>query len=200
MAKTVKTAVDTNKVSTDGAVIARMIDNIKTASASLKTKISIAAASCVMHAIKHGDITLGLSLITALSEAEGDKKGATPWRTNALRDWFVAEGPFSVVENAKGKKELQYDDAKAKKLTKIMSADEARFGTQLVRNPFWLAKPEPEYAGFDFDAELAKLRARAKKAAAEKDEAKKAKIKMGSFEAFEAAAANGFATEAVIVH
>lgn len=180
-------AVNTGKVSTDGAVIVKMIDEIKTANASIKTKISIAAASCVMHAIKHGDITLGLSLITALSAADGDKKGATPWRTNALRSWFIAEGPFSVTKDAKGKDELAYDDAKAKKLAKIMAPDEARFGGTLVRNPFWLAKPEADFKPFDYDKELARINRQAADyqkgtgKAAKLTPEQKAQIKLGSY-------------------
>lgn len=178
--------------------LVKRIAFIKTASGKLKTEIALAAALCVMHAVKFGDITLGLSLIAALSENEGEKKGATPWRTNALRDWFVAEGPFAVSEvptgdKGKTKKALVYSAAKAEKLKLIMDADEARFGGNLVRNPFWLAKPEPEFTGFDFDAEFAKLLAKAKtfedkSKSAEMPEEKKAKIKLGRYQQIAAAA------------
>lgn len=199
-AKASTAKVNLNAVSTDSAIIVKMIDNVKKISTSAKTAISITAASCVMHAIKNGDITLGRSLLDTLSASEGDKRGATPWRTNALRDWFVKEGPFSVKEKEDGKKgkELVYDDKKAKHLAKIMNADEARFGSALVRNPFWLAKPEPEYQGFDFDTEFARLMAKAKKASEITDADKKAKVKLGAYNAVLAAKGRGW--DAATVH
>lgn len=55
---------------------------------TLQADIHVAAVSCLVHADKHGDITLAVKLVEAVPSLA---------RKNALRDWFIAHGKFSYL-------------------------------------------------------------------------------------------------------
>lgn len=188
----------TFSLTTDGATIDRMIAVIGKTSETFKQQIATCAAACIMHAIEHSGIEKCNALLKALSAA--DASGKTPWRTNALRDWYIAEGPVKVIEvpteNGKTKKELAFDAGKRAKLKKIMDADQKRFASGLQAKPFWVLKPEKEFEGFDFDKELGKLFAKADRLGknTKLTDDQKALIKFGSMAKVRAAFEGGSAT------
>lgn len=119
-----------------------LIDSIANRGKKLDTDIHRAAVSVLVHAVKHGDITLADRLRSALP-ASG--------RKNALTAWFCAYGPFAVGE----KDQLLY-----RKL------DDGEFNvTAAIAEPFWQYAPEPKFVPFDLKAELQKLVKKAQKAA-----------------------------------
>jgi hypothetical protein len=188
-------------VSSDGATIDRMTIAFLKTGETWKNQAAIIAASCVLHAIEHSDITKGLVLIKGL---EADASGKHPWRLNALREWFVKEGPYKVekvpTENGKTRDELKFDAGKRAALKSKMDADWKHFASGLQSRPFWIAKPEPEFKAFDFDAELKKLIAKGEAYSAGKGKAskltpeQKAQIKLGSLPKIRAAFEGGSAT------
>lgn len=120
--------------------IAKAITSISTRGKSLDKDVHIAAVSCLIHADKHGDVTLATKLVAALPNSS---------RKNALRDWFLAFGKFTWdTEN----KQFAYNKA-ATTLT-----------NEAIAMPFWEFKPEPEYKPFDINAAIQQVISRATKA------------------------------------
>lgn len=147
---------------TGASGIRKAIKEIGRTSETIRTKIALVAAQCVVHAIEHGDVTLA----TELTEAMGDG-----WRINSLRQWFIDFGPFVWAEvetvdelgNKKVKKAFKLNRSRREELLPIITSDLPKFGTSLMATPFWVYKPEPEFKPFDMLAELTKVLTRAKK-------------------------------------
>ena len=122
------------------------IDSIKTRGKSLEKDIHVAAVSCLVHADKHGDITLAEKLVQAVPSLA---------RKNALRDWFIAHGKFNY-------------DAKSKSFTYDKTSE--TLVEEATVTPFWEFKPEVEYKPFDLDAAVQTVLKRAVKAMERGDE------------------------------
>ena len=125
----------------DGAkAIDTAIKSIATRGKTLERDIHVAAVSCLVHADKHGDVTLAQKLVEAVPSLV---------RKNALRDWFQAHGKFGYDLQAKT---FTFD----KKGTTMI--DEA------IATPFWEFKQEAAYKGFDINAAVLQLVKRAENA------------------------------------
>lgn len=107
---------------------------------ALDKDIHAAAVSTMVHADKHGDVTLANKLIEALPSTA---------RKNALRYWFIAFGRFTY--NTEGKT-LGYNHAATTQTAKA------------TQTPFWQFKPEAEYVPFNAVQALESLLKRATKA------------------------------------
>lgn len=149
-------------VTDDAAELTAQIASIAERHATMKTDVARAAASCVLRAVKHGDITHALSLLAAL---EGG------WRLTTLTEWFIAKGPFAPEVNDAGKLtgKLAFDPAKRAELIAVHDASPIRFATELMRSPFWEWKPEKGIEGYDFGKVLSKLAKTAASKANNKD-------------------------------
>ena len=125
----------------DGAkAIDTAIKSINTRGKSLERDIHVAAVSCLVHADKHGDVTLAQKLVDAVPSLA---------RKNALRDWFIAHGKFDYDMTNKA---LTFN----KKGTTL--TDEA------IATPFWEFKQEAEYKPFNLEAAVLQLVKRAESA------------------------------------
>lgn len=142
-------------VTDNGTEIAKLIANIKKQNTNLLKRVAVAAASCVCHAIQHGDVSKADMLVDAL---EG-------WRRNDLRQWFLDNGPFMWVDKdengarIEGKFKL---NPETKDQFKQMYKREADvFMKNMLEIPFWIAKKEPEFKPFKLVDELMKVIAKA---------------------------------------
>lgn len=120
--------------------ISTAIASIAKRGKALDKDIHAAAVSTLIHADKHGDITLANKLIEALPASQ---------RKNALRDWFCTFGKFSYNTETK---------ALAFNREAVTMTDKA------TQTPFWVLKPEAEYVPLNVVKELERLIARAGKA------------------------------------
>lgn len=121
------------------AAIAGVIDD----SMKLQDRIHEVAVAIMLHTYKHADFSRAQTLVDGLG------KGV---RRSALVEWFKAAG-LKVSEQ-----EQKFNGFNAKKM-------EDKWGKCLAE-PWHTMKPENPFAGFDLDAELARLIAKAEKAMA----------------------------------
>ena len=113
------------KILTGADVINAAIKSIAKRGKAFDKDVHVAAVSTLVHADKHGDITLAQKLVDALPASQ---------RKNALRDWFLAYGKFSYdMQN----KAFTY---KKDAVTQLETA---------INTPFWEFKPEAAYVPFD---------------------------------------------------
>lgn len=153
MTKQTKTVKEPAFKLLDGAkAIDTAIKSIQTRGKSLEKDIHVAAVSVLVHADKHGDITLAQKLVDAVP---------TMARKNALRDWLLAHGKFSY-------------DAQNKTLTYNKGA--VTLVEEAIAMPFWEFKPEAEYVAFDINAAIAQLVKRAESAIAKGEVVPTAKL------------------------
>jgi len=97
------------------------IKSIATRGKRLERDIHVAAVACLVHADKHGDVTLAQKLVDAIPSLA---------RKNALRDWFIAHGKFDYDAT---NKTLAFN----KKGTTLVE--------EAIATPFWEFKQEAEY-------------------------------------------------------
>lgn len=109
-------------------------------SATLQDDIQTVAVAIMLHAYAHGDYTRAQSLVDGLG------KGI---RAKALVDWFHKAG-------------LNFEQDKG--FTGFNPAVMVKNFDFCKENKWYTMKPENPFAGFDLDAELAKLIAKAEKA------------------------------------
>lgn len=153
-------------LTTEGVVIKSMLANLAATTAELKLHSQIAFASCIMHAMKHGDTTLANVAQDAI-DAIGDAV-----RTNAVREYFVKVGPFYYDEDTK---KLRYSKQKAAALRPEFEADQAKFGTKIMSKHWTEFKPEAPFQGYSL---IGKMKADLKKAKKDlAEEGKKEKIR-----------------------
>lgn len=123
--KTAKKPIALVKVITDAAAINTAITSIGKRGKTLDRDMHTVAVSCLIHADKHGDITLANRLIEVMPKTA---------RTNALKDWFLAFGKFS------------YDaDNKCFAFNKTATTQTKA----AMATPFWEFKPEADYVALD---------------------------------------------------
>lgn len=133
----------------DGAVIGKMITDIKRRNSSLMQDIHVVAVSCILHVLyfvnEAGTFTGTTSVATHLCEVlDADK------RANSLRKWFEEVGPFRWDRTAKVFK-LNKTKAEAMRV-----ANEGEHAKQLLNGiTFWAFDPPKPYKGFDLRALIA---------------------------------------------
>jgi hypothetical protein len=154
------------KLTSDQKAIGQMIGEIGGTSKRLRELVNTCAMSCVWHAVEHGNATPASSLCEKLGEG---------WRLDALREWFIAYGPFKWNAD---KRSFYLNKDKLDEYKSEISSDLDTFLGRMESCPFWQFKPEPSFVGFDLEKELKKLRAKAEKAEIETDESRKAKIRI----------------------
>ena len=109
--------------------ILKAIGAIGKASAKLTKDVQSCAVECVIHAVKHGDVTLADQLVDAIG-----KQG----RKSSLRAWFEINGCMFI---AKGAKTFSYD-----KLHKLGKVDSPELREKLMAKPWEDAQPEAPVA------------------------------------------------------
>lgn len=159
-----------NAPTADGKIIKAMSAAYGKASKALHHQLAIYAASCIMHAVQHGQITPTLNMLNDMGDA---------LRKETMVKWLVTFGPFNVVDKtgedetgkkAKGKT-LGYDAKKATLLKAKLKKNAVTFGSELVKLPFYKwEKPADPFKGFDLEAQIKALLKRAE--SVEKDETK----------------------------
>jgi len=132
-------SITTKDLLTGKALTAAVTDVIKQGK-DFEQRLHLVACSAIQHSIKHHNTTPMDSLIRGITGAV---------RRNALIAWAVQFGECQPAEDGKGvehcKKEGDIEGGMAK--------------------PFWDFKPEAPFTAFDLGTELAKLVAKAEKAA-----------------------------------
>lgn len=131
--------IPTMKLLTGKALDKAIVDVIKQGK-DYEQQLHLVACSALQHSIKFHNVTPMDTLIRGLG-------GST--RKNALIAWAVQFGECKPSEDGKGVEH-------AKKEGDLSAA---------MDKPFWEFKPEAPFSPFDLGAELAKLVARAEKAA-----------------------------------
>lgn len=130
-------AAPTMTIKAMDAAIAGVIDD----SMKLQDRIHEVAVAIMLHCYKHADFSRAQVLVDGLGKG---------MRRKALVEWFQSAG-LKVNE-----KEQKFSGFNAKKM-------EDRWA-KCMAEPWYTMKPENPFAGFDLDAELAKLLKRAQKA------------------------------------
>ena len=125
------------------AQLDKAIDKVCVASKTLQSDIHDVAVAIMLHTYKHADFSRAQVLVDGLG------KGV---RRSALVEWFKAAG-LKVSEQ-----EQKFNGFNKAKM-------EDKWGKCLAE-PWHTMKPENPFAGFDLDAELARLIAKAEKAMA----------------------------------
>lgn len=118
------------------------IKSIATRGKKFEADIHQAAVSVLVHADKHGDITLAQKLIEAVPNLA---------RKNALREWLMAFGKFGY-------------DSENKTMT--YNGKGSTLVEEAIETPFWVFKPEKDETLFDLNAAIHNLIKRAENAAA----------------------------------
>ncbi|QPC44922.1 hypothetical protein HW532_20815 [Kaustia mangrovi] len=101
----------------------RAFKSIRDRGASLQRSVHIAACSVLQHLEKHKDVRMVQALFVALPKS---------YRTNALRDWFMAFGPVTFKDN----KPVYTKKGATKGKVKLTAA---------MDKPFWEFSPEKPY-------------------------------------------------------
>lgn len=123
-----------------GKALTKAVADVIAQHKGFETELHKVACSALYHSIKHHNTTPMDQLVRGLGGSV---------RKNALIAWAVAFGECKPSEDGKG---IEH----AKKEGDLQAA---------IDKPFWEFKPEAPFSPFDLGAELAKLVARAEKAA-----------------------------------
>lgn len=162
-------------VSDEGKTINSMIENWTKRSAQLVADLHVILASCVVHVVKHGNVTPARNIVAAMGTKE------TAWRSNAVLAWFEAYGPFVYVKEAK---RLDYDASRIDAFKAEYAKDADAFVKRLMTETFEKFKPQSEYAGFNLKTELKRIITKAHSAA--EKHADSGKVDITGIEAVEA--------------
>jgi len=138
----------------EAKALSKRIEAIKTKTTTLSVEIHQCAIDCVVHALKHGDITPAQQLCDAV-------RG--PVRLGALKVWFIKRGPFTLDPKTRA---LQYAKKGVAELKAALEKDEAAFTENLKGETPWDLKGSEasDAKNFDLKAELTKVFRRAEKA------------------------------------
>jgi len=128
-----------SKVTGDGEAVSAMVTGVRTMSTAIQAALKVAAASCVVHALEHGNSTPMHDLIEAIGKHS---------RANSLRKWALEVGPFVWAkdpEDPKSTASLRMDANRRALLSAVYEADPEQVKLDLVSVPFWDFDPEPEF-------------------------------------------------------
>jgi hypothetical protein len=153
---------------TSGARINQVLNEIAVTSKQLHTKVALAGALIVIHAIAYGDVTPASRLI---------EKMGPGMRANDMRDWFQAKGPFAwgdtkaTDKDGKKIKGFLLASKKRDEMTPLIAdaAGVRKLGGELQKDSMWVWKKEAEYKPFNFASQLESLIKRNEKKAKEAD-------------------------------
>ena len=137
-----------------GGTINHMISNVKGRSDALQTDIQVMLASCILHIMKHGDVTLANKaneVVAALSKG---------WRINAVRQYLVSNGPLNW--DAEDQK-LVYSKKKMDELKPKFDQDEQAFTKGLMSTNWYDLKPEAPFEGYSLIQKIMSAIKKAKK-------------------------------------
>lgn len=143
-----------DRVTTDGKAINLGIGALRRMSGDMARTAAVLAASCVFHAIEHGNATPASNMLDALPQG---------WKANALRGWLEAHGPFHWNEKVE---RFGIDTEKRKTLAVRLASQESRlaFAKALLSVPFTDFKPASVAKPFDMEDQLARVVKAAKRA------------------------------------
>lgn len=136
-------------VTNDGKKLNIMLNTLEKTTKNLNTMKTVAAASCVMHAIKHGNVTPMNVFLSAVGEGE---------RNDAIVRWAVEFGPFKWKKDKETNTNRFHFDLEKSKLLEAKGADYAQ---ALVDTPYWVYVPQKEVGEFDLDKAIIALVKRA---------------------------------------
>lgn len=148
-----------DQVTDVGAALDKAIKSISQRMGTVRRDIAIAAASCVLHTVQHGNITVATQLVDAV-------KGM---RQNALRDWFLAFGPYDWDEENEVFK-LSRDKRETIRSRIARDGNTIGFAKAMLSEPFWEWKPEPVFKPFNLRETLLRALGQATKRASKADE------------------------------
>jgi uncharacterized beta-barrel protein YwiB (DUF1934 family) len=124
----------------------------------IEARLHVAAVTCAMHAIEHGDVTMAQNFLSGL-----DNAGKNALRLASLKQWFISDRcPFKWGKHG-GVATVVYDKVKADKLHQAYDADPEAFVQDMAEVPFYMENKEPEFKGFDLLKALNTAIARAEK-------------------------------------
>ena len=125
--------------SMDGAVITEMIADIARHTKRGIRMIQVAATSALMHAGKHGDLTLLTKLFDTMGNA---------WFRSSLAKWCTTHGP---VRYSTADKVFVFvkDEAKRAEFKASIEANEGEVGNKLLETPWDQAAEDKGFQGFD---------------------------------------------------
>lgn len=134
-------------VTSDGRTITKGIDELRATSAALPRMAAILAASCVLHAIEHGNVTPCNRMLDALPHG---------WKVNALRSWFEVKGPLRWNDKAE---RYGLDSEQRKRLLSRIATKDARLKlcSELMSHPFTEYKPASVSKPFNLQEQLARV-------------------------------------------
>lgn len=159
-------------VTDNGETIVKQIRSIKRQNSVMLKAIAVCAASCVCHAVQHGDVTKATMLVDTL---EG-------WRRNDLRQWFLDHGPFMWVtrdddgQAIEGGGKFKLNKEKLAGLKEEYKRNKRAFITPLLETPFWLYRKEAPFKPMNLIEELIKVIARAERVRKDPEKAKVSKL------------------------
>ncbi|MCA9340707.1 MAG: hypothetical protein KDA17_07355, partial [Candidatus Saccharibacteria bacterium] len=137
------------------ATITKHVNNALANGLKFEEAMVLAAASVCYAAVAYNDVT-------PVNKLRDGTTGMA--RVNTLTSWLVAMGPFNVQKNEKGSESPDRIVFNAKKAKAIAAeGDLSDYVNKLRAEPFHKWKPEPEWKGFDFNEQLAKLVDRAER-------------------------------------
>lgn len=136
------------QVTADGTKLGAMITAIKRSSDKLRRDVDICAASCIVHAIVHGNVTPARQLLVAMGEG---------MRTNAMRSFFEGCGPFVYEARGDDDADLHFDKSRSAAFKKDYNKDKLKFASNLMANPYYRFRPEAPYQGFNLREKLESL-------------------------------------------
>mgnify|MGYP000883532090 FL=1 len=162
MAKAVSRSL-ASQVTDDFKIISKMNATITTATKRLHDLKNVAAASCVVHAVMHGNTTPMNDFLKAVGDAE---------RHDAIVKWACELGPFKWDRDVDTKRMSFFLD---KDKAKAMREDEKikELPAKLVANPYWVYVPPKEVPPFNLKAAILTLVKKADKAKADPVQAAK---------------------------
>lgn len=159
-------------VTDNGETIVKQIRGIKRQNSIMLKAIAVCAASCVCHAVQHGDVTKATMLVDAL---EG-------WRRNDLRQWFLDHGPFMWVtrddegQAVEGGGKFKLNKEKLAGLKEEYKRNKRAFITPLLETPFWLYKKEAPFKPMNLIDELIRVIVKAERVRKDPEKAKVSKL------------------------
>lgn len=155
-------------ITTDAKAIDTFINSISRRAKTLRDDVHLAAVSCALHVIEHGNTTLCTKLVNAI---EG-------MRQHDLRQWFIDIGPCvwaetEVVDETTGKVKVKKNFKQNKERVAKLKAMKRDDMIKLLRDEataFYAKKQgDDNFKPFDLHAELIKLVKRGDKAASKND-------------------------------
>lgn len=156
-----------SRITSDGGAIDKMHNLIRKAVANLEVMKTVAAASCVMHAIEFGNATKMNDFLSAVGKGE---------RNDAIVKWAIEFGPFKWEKD----KDTKVTEFKIDSQRRLEIAEQTEFAPggvlnltaevakelreTLASNPYWVFVPQKQVPPFNLPAAILSLVKRAEKA------------------------------------